>query len=209
MPSDPRSPALPRRPDPADAADPALDASARAVGVDDIDPRDEAGLARVWLPWTRRLLRRRLGPAGEEYAGLALLQAIRSYDPSRGVPFRLWASRRVLWTARDAMRHEWKRAGTQAHAAQTSTASLDPDDHDVRAAMLGREVAPPDAALHHDDQTVAALRRIEAMAGVTRWIILGRFLGDLSGPCLERILGHDARHHSRTLRPLREQFRDD
>jgi hypothetical protein len=174
----------------------------------DIDPRTSTPdeICRALLPWAQSLLLRALGSGAEEYAGIG----IRSFDTSRAVPFRKFAARRIVWTAREEMIRFSGRFGDGRSRAQSAAFSLSPMRN-------GRSFVPPNlsyvsnpaARLEEHEALAQCLRRADDIEGPARWVVLGRFLGDFNNHTLGRLLG---RAHTRIYictADLRRSWRTD
>lgn len=71
---------------------------------------------------------------GAAYEGLCI--AANSFDPSRGVPFRAWAIRRVVGAMRDEMRE-------QDHLSRRARARSNPDHKLYKKGFLKADPSPP------------------------------------------------------------------
>jgi DNA-directed RNA polymerase specialized sigma24 family protein len=111
------------------------------------------------MQWAISFLRG-IGPDAESAAGVGLLNAARSYDPARGVPFRAWATKHLRWAAQRDY------AAEQRHTGEYSLL-----DADQPARQPTGDTRP---------SFVAVIQRIDRMPRPVRWIALCRFLADFS-----------------------------
>jgi RNA polymerase sigma factor for flagellar operon FliA len=146
----------------------------------------EADLVRAHLPAARRLVRR-LAPAAargggyddlDQEAAVALLEAVRRYDPACGVPFASYALRRVRWRVLDHLRSQASAAGRRAplgtvdmdgeggaggelgpalRAAVERALCAEPAEDAAVRSVLGEQLAEAVAELPYDDRVVLAL----------------------------------------------------
>ena len=136
------------------------------------------------LAWAESYLRAKVGEPAVEFAGVGLVEARDTFDSSRGVPFRGWASRVLIWIAKRELRRTAPISGYELF------------DHDG-SPNESEEVSMPDQRR----QLVSALRRIDEMAAPARWIVLARYLADFDNAAIGQILG---RHRSRIAQLRRD-----
>lgn len=147
---------------------------------------NEADVVRAHLPAARRLVRR-LAPATargggyddlDQEAAVALVEAVRLYDPARGVPFASYALRRVRWRVLDCLRSQASAAVRRAlPGAERGDGDEGPEDELGRAlrsaldralcaesaedaavrSVLAAQLAEAVAELPYDDRVVLAL----------------------------------------------------
>jgi hypothetical protein len=178
-----------------------------------IDPRTSTPdqICRALLPWAENLLHLALGPGAEEYAGLGLVDAIRHFDTTRSVPFRKFAARRLVWTAREEMnRADGRAPGDPRRRHRRTSVSIDqtPGDRPLPSASLSY-VPNPAARLEEHEAIAQSLRTADKLEGPARWVVLGRFLGDFNNHTLGRLLGRAPYHMHLFTADLRRSWRTD
>jgi DNA-directed RNA polymerase specialized sigma24 family protein len=164
-------------------------------------------LAREHLAWGEAALAKKFGPESAEYAGLALVRAMDTYQESRG-EFRAWLYQNLIWTSREQHRAFAGRVGSRQHNARTRTVSVADNDRVVRAGsddLRSQATTSPDqGAIAHDD-LINTLAAIEELPIPQRWVILGRFAG-LSDDDIGRITGREPHHFSRSVNAAIRRF---
>src|SRR5690554_1926446 len=98
--------------------------------------------SRQYLRWAEAVLAKKFGPDAAEHAGLAIVHALDTYDPSRG-DFKSWLYQNLIWTSRAEHRAMNGRIGSRQHTAIMRTVEI--SDHDV--GTLRDQSEPPDASL--------------------------------------------------------------
>lgn len=155
----------------------------------------EQQFCRDNLPWAERYLRTTLGPHAAEYAGIGLLEALRSYDPSRGTPFSAWLRKKLYWVARDEIKREHGAVGTARYEGQRNAMPVQDDDA-ADAPEAGR-------ALSAQEQYLEAHRWAERWDYETCMTIRGVLLADLDDRTIASLLDVSrsrTREHIRLVR---------
>jgi len=113
-------------------------------GVGEYVRIDESALVAKYLPMAKRVVRRYFSYADgvltyddlDQEAAVALLEAIRAYDPSQNGPLEPFAIRRIRWRVLDYVRQQLRRAGPRQPAPRQDAAS-DASDGDAEHAEAG------------------------------------------------------------------------
>ena len=100
-------------------------------GVGEYVRIDESALVARYLPMAKRVVRRYFSYADgvltyddlDQEAAVALLEAIRAYDPSQHGPLEPFAIRRIRWRVLDYVRQQLRRAGPRQPAPRRDAAS--------------------------------------------------------------------------------------
>ena len=106
-------------------------------GVGEYVRLDESALVARYLPMAKRVVRRYFSYADgvltyddlDQEAAVALLEAIRAYDPSQHGPLEPFAIRRIRWRVLDYVRQQLRRAGPRQPAPRRDDASAGDADH--------------------------------------------------------------------------------
>mgnify|MGYP001000066731 CR=1 FL=1 len=148
-------------------------------------------LCRQHLSWAQSYLRRKLGAWAEDHAGAGLYEAARTFDPERGVPFQSWASRVLVWTARRAASDDLGDLDTVELQDGDQSPSLDD---------------PPATATEDRQALLTALRKIDEMPAPVRWVVLARFMANMTTEQIAALLGRHPSSIARTMRNHRRSM---
>lgn len=159
---------------------------------------DKNLLARQNLDFCEALLRSAYGPNGAEIAGAVLAAAIRNFDPSEGLRFQQCLLRGLRRYATAEFRSMNGRNGAKLGPKTVSLEALNEKYSRNREFTKGDKVPSvisqlgivddPSAAIVREESIGEALQAFDAMkSGIERWRVLGRYLGELSNPEVQRI----------------------
>jgi len=106
-------------------------------GVGEYVRIDEPALIAKYLPMAKRVVRRYFSYADgmlsfddlDQEAAVALLEAIRAYDPTRHGPLEPFAIRRIRWRVLDYVRQQLRRAGRRPHAPPPAAVAAGDEGH--------------------------------------------------------------------------------
>ncbi len=108
-------------------------------------PQEQNDICRDCLPWAEAILRRRFGSDGVEYAGLGLVAALKSFDPSRGYSFREFAPTVLIRTASRQIQRIIGTPGSAkrlAHSGRVAVEDFDVPSNSVGSDYMHRDAAP-------------------------------------------------------------------
>jgi len=134
-------------------------------GVGEYVRIDETALVDRYLPMAKRVVRRYFSYADgmlayddlDQEAAVALLEAIRAYDPTQHGALEPFAIRRIRWRVLDYVRRQLRRTGNRRPAApapsgaDARTAETEDGDDEAPAAAAAEEVAVWELLRHHID----------------------------------------------------------
>jgi len=106
-------------------------------GVGEYVRIDESALVDKYLPMAKRVVRRYFSYADgmlsyddlDQEAAVALLEAIRAYDPMRHGALEPFAIRRIRWRVLDYVRQQLRRAGRRAPAPPAAAVTDNDEGH--------------------------------------------------------------------------------
>lgn len=138
-------------------------------------------LTREDLDWAEAILRRRIGQDAEEYAGIGLMRAHETFDPARGIPWRAWAAKQIVWTARDEQRKLDGRVGSAAYESRRNCHELQEFDEpatDERG----------DEKEERSKRAINVLRDLDQKPDEERLIAYGRIMASMKMAAVRKLV---------------------
>lgn len=111
--------------------------------------------------WAKNYIRSKFGDeSAEEYTGIALALACKTFDETKGVPFRNYAYKSMrLFTMR-----EWKREHGNICKKTKQISDVDYDSISYDSKLP-------------DEEIIGVVNKIDKLSGKNKWYIILRFMG--------------------------------
>lgn len=127
----------------------------------------------------RRLLIAKYGPDAEEYAGSAIMLAMKGYDPAKG-DFKPYAKQAILLAACAEFAHDNGRAHSAKRAGIMTSRSMDHNNYDQEDSS---------ETVGMSDEFVTILKKIDKLARMPKLAAIAKFLGLLDTDDTAFIMG--------------------
>lgn len=127
----------------------------------------------------------RHGSDAVEYAGLALVEAANTFDPTKGVPFRGWAAQQLTYT----WRMEWRKQSRH----QSKNPEFEIADNDEVSRLVGSDALhnhnrQPSARLEEHEQVTNLMTLVNELDGPARLILMAKVIARFKTSDIARIL---------------------
>ncbi len=137
------------------------------------------------IKWASRMLTRKYGDLGAEIAGEALFLSSLKFDPSRGVPFRVFARKHINFVALNFIRNQKGKRGSKRRLTKSQSIDASSSQYMVSS--------KDDDSIQRDDETRDILTRIDRLKTIDKAITLLRFCG-LPQSDIQQSLGRSVIH---------------